>query len=162
MWNLIGYFQLERGYLWKAPMGRMQSIQTVKKTYSQFLRSVRQPSRRSLTSGAKKRHHSKHVHPVTLAEHLQERVVTLLHFIPKLHLPPLACRGTFCSFSARTCLYRIFKLKEGCTPTEWREKLAENAGAWDKSPTVAGRVRNSWFPSGTKSRGWKWRYVVKS
>ena len=76
-------------------MGRMQSIQTVKKTYSQFLRSVRQPSRRSLTSGAKKRHHSKHVHPVTLAEHLQERVGTLLHFMPKLHLPHLACRGTF-------------------------------------------------------------------
>ena len=31
-----------------------------------------------------------------------------------------------CSFSARTYLYRIFKLKEGCTPTEWREKMAEN------------------------------------
>ena len=52
--------------------------------------------------------------------------VSLLHFMPKLHLPPLACRGTFCSFSARTYLYRIFKLKEGCTPAEWREKMAEN------------------------------------
>ena len=31
-----------------------------------------------------------------------------------------------CGFSARTYLYRIFKLKEGCTPAEWREKLAEN------------------------------------
>ncbi|MED9981792.1 MAG: helix-turn-helix transcriptional regulator [Segatella copri] len=31
-----------------------------------------------------------------------------------------------CGFSARTYLYRIFKLKEGCTPTEWREKKAEN------------------------------------
>ncbi|MBV3388214.1 helix-turn-helix domain-containing protein [Prevotella copri] len=31
-----------------------------------------------------------------------------------------------CGFSARTYLYRIFKLKEGCTPTEWREKMAEN------------------------------------
>lgn len=31
-----------------------------------------------------------------------------------------------CVFSARTYLYRIFKLKEGCTPTEWREKKAEN------------------------------------
>ena len=31
-----------------------------------------------------------------------------------------------CGFSARTYLYRIFKLKEGCTPTEWREKIAEN------------------------------------
>ena len=31
-----------------------------------------------------------------------------------------------CGFSARTCLYRIFKLKEGCTPAEWREKMAEN------------------------------------
>ena len=29
------------------------------------------------------------------AEHFQERVVTLLHFMPKLHLPHLACRGTF-------------------------------------------------------------------
>ena len=31
-----------------------------------------------------------------------------------------------CSFSARTYQYRIFKLKEGCTPAEWREKMAEN------------------------------------
>ena len=37
-----------------------------------------------------------------------------------------------CSFSARTYLYRIFKLKEGCTPTEWREKMAENVAAEDK------------------------------
>ena len=35
-------------------------------------------------------------------------------------------------FSARTCLYRIFKLKEGCTPAEWREKMAENVAAEDK------------------------------
>ena len=27
-----------------------------------------------------------------------------------------------CGFSARTYLYRIFKEKEGCTPTEWRNK----------------------------------------
>ena len=57
---------------------------------------------------------------------------TLLHFMPKLHLSPLACRGTFCGFSARTYLYRIFKLKEGCTPTEWRDKMAENVAAEDK------------------------------
>ena len=37
-----------------------------------------------------------------------------------------------CSFFARTCLYRIFKLKEGCTPTKWREKMAENVAAEDK------------------------------
>ena len=37
-----------------------------------------------------------------------------------------------CGFSARTCLYRIFKLKEGCTPTEWREKMAEIVAAEDK------------------------------
>ena len=36
------------------------------------------------------------------------------------------------SFSARTYLYRIFKLKEGCTPAEWREKMAENVAAEDK------------------------------
>ena len=34
-----------------------------------------------------------------------------------------------CSFSARTCLYRIFKLKEGYTPTKWREKKTENVAA---------------------------------
>ena len=37
-----------------------------------------------------------------------------------------------CSFSARTYQYRIFKLKEGCTPTEWREKMAENVAPEDK------------------------------
>ena len=37
-----------------------------------------------------------------------------------------------CSFSARTYLYRIFKLKEGCTPAEWREKMAENVAAEGK------------------------------
>ena len=37
-----------------------------------------------------------------------------------------------CGFSARTYLYRIFKLKEGCTPTEWRDKMAENVAAEDK------------------------------
>ena len=37
-----------------------------------------------------------------------------------------------CSFSSRTYQYRIFKLKEGCTPTEWREKMAENVAAEDK------------------------------
>ena len=73
-----------------------------------------------------------HGYPVALAGYFQERVGTLLHFMPRLHLPPLACRGTFCSFSACPCLYRIFKLKEGCTPTEWREKMAENVAAEDK------------------------------
>lgn len=37
-----------------------------------------------------------------------------------------------CSFFARTCLYRIFKLKEGCTPTKWREKMAENVASEGK------------------------------
>ena len=37
-----------------------------------------------------------------------------------------------CGFSARTYQYRIFKLKEGCTPAEWREKMAENVTAEDK------------------------------
>lgn len=35
-----------------------------------------------------------HGYPVALAGYFQERVGTLLHFIPKLHLPSLACRGT--------------------------------------------------------------------
>ena len=37
-----------------------------------------------------------------------------------------------CSFSARTYLPRIFKLKEGCTPTEWWEKMAANVTLEDK------------------------------
>ena len=37
-----------------------------------------------------------------------------------------------CGFSARTYLYRIFKTKEGCTPTEWREKMAPNVAPDDK------------------------------
>ena len=37
-----------------------------------------------------------------------------------------------CSISARPYLYRIFKLKEGCTPTEWREKMTENVASEDK------------------------------
>ncbi len=31
-----------------------------------------------------------------------------------------------CGFSARTYLYRIFKLNEDCTPNEWWEEMAEN------------------------------------
>lgn len=38
-----------------------------------------------------------------------------------------------CSFSARSYLYRIFKLKEGCTPAEWRKKMTENVAADDKN-----------------------------
>ena len=30
-----------------------------------------------------------------------------------------------CGFSARTQLYRIFKAKEGCTPTAWRDGLSK-------------------------------------
>ena len=37
-----------------------------------------------------------------------------------------------CGFSACPYLYRIFKLKEGCTPAEWREKMTENVAAEDK------------------------------
>ena len=37
-----------------------------------------------------------------------------------------------CSFSARTYLYSIFKLKLGCTPNEWWEKMAENVTPEDK------------------------------
>ena len=37
-----------------------------------------------------------------------------------------------CGFSARTYLYRIFKSKEGCTPTEWREGQVANAAPDDK------------------------------
>ena len=36
-----------------------------------------------------------------------------------------------CGFSARTYLYRIFKSKEGCTPTEWREEQVANAALDD-------------------------------
>lgn len=37
-----------------------------------------------------------------------------------------------CGFSARTYLYRIFKSKEGCTPTEWRDEQVANAAPDDK------------------------------
>ena len=37
-----------------------------------------------------------------------------------------------CSISARPYLYRIFKLKEGYTPTKWREKMTENEASEDK------------------------------
>ena len=37
-----------------------------------------------------------------------------------------------CGFSSRTYLPRIFKLKEGCTPTEWWEKMAANVTPEDK------------------------------
>ena len=37
-----------------------------------------------------------------------------------------------CGFSARTYLYRIFKSKEGCKPTEWREEQVANAAPDDK------------------------------
>ena len=37
-----------------------------------------------------------------------------------------------CGFSARPYLYRIFKWKEGCTPTEWWEKMAEKVTPEDK------------------------------
>lgn len=37
-----------------------------------------------------------------------------------------------CGFSARTYLYRMFKSKEGCTPTEWREEQVANAAPDDE------------------------------
>ena len=37
-----------------------------------------------------------------------------------------------CGFSARPYLYRIFKLKEGCTPAECWEKMAANVTPEDK------------------------------
>ena len=40
-----------------------------------------------------------------------------------------------CGFSSRTYLPRIFKLKEGCTPTEWWEKMAANVTQRIKSKT---------------------------
>ena len=49
------------------------------------------------------------------------------------HLPPLACRATFRGFSAHTYLYRIFKLKEGCTLTGWWEEMTENVATEDKT-----------------------------
>ena len=36
-----------------------------------------------------------------------------------------------CGFSCRTHLYRIFKTKEGCSPTEWREFHSTNAAQND-------------------------------
>lgn len=38
-----------------------------------------------------------------------------------------------CGFSSRTHLYRIFKTRTGCTPTEWRAKQAENKADSDQA-----------------------------
>ena len=37
-----------------------------------------------------------------------------------------------CGFSSRTYLYRVFKSKEGCTPTEWRDEQATNVAPKEK------------------------------
>ncbi len=37
-----------------------------------------------------------------------------------------------CGFSSRTYLYRVFKSKEGCTPTEWRDEQAINVAPKEK------------------------------
>lgn len=34
-----------------------------------------------------------------------------------------------CGFSSRTYLYRVFKQKEGCTPTEWRQEQTASAAS---------------------------------
>lgn len=38
-----------------------------------------------------------------------------------------------CGFSSRTHLYRIFKTKEGCSPTEWRDFHSTNAAQNDSN-----------------------------
>lgn len=38
-----------------------------------------------------------------------------------------------CGFSCRTHLYRIFKTKEGCSPTEWRDFHSTNAAQNDSN-----------------------------
>lgn len=38
-----------------------------------------------------------------------------------------------CGFSSRTYLYRIFKSKEGCTPTEWRDEQATSIAQNEKT-----------------------------
>ena len=37
-----------------------------------------------------------------------------------------------CGFSSRTYLYRVFKSKEGCTPTEWRDEQATTVASKEK------------------------------
>nr|WP_303153820.1 AraC family transcriptional regulator [uncultured Prevotella sp.] len=38
-----------------------------------------------------------------------------------------------CGFSCRTHLYRIFKKKEGCSPTEWRAFKSTEAAQKDSN-----------------------------
>ena len=38
-----------------------------------------------------------------------------------------------CGFSCRTHLYRIFKKKEGCSPTEWRAFQSTDAAQKDSN-----------------------------
>ena len=65
-------------------------------------------------------------------------VITLSHSldIPKTerswNLSETDIISAGCGFSSRTYLYRIFKLKLGCTPTEWWEKMAEKVTPEDK------------------------------
>ena len=52
----------------------------------------------------------------------------------------------------RTYLYRIFKLKEGCTPAEWREKIAKNVAYPHQAANVmpGGKIKK---PSVLQHRG---------
>ncbi len=50
-----------------------------------------------------------------------------------------------CGFSARTHLYRIFKTKEGCTPTEWREVQFTDAAQNDQ-------IQDNHFSINTKEK----------
>ena len=65
-------------------------------------------------------------------------MITLSHLldIPKMerswNLSETDIISAGCGFSARPYLYRIFKWKEGCTPTEWWEKMAEKVTPEDK------------------------------
>ena len=52
----------------------------------------------------------------------------------------------------RTYLYRIFKLKEGCTPAEWRAKIAKNVAYPHQAANVmpGGKIKK---PSVLQHRG---------
>lgn len=39
-----------------------------------------------------------------------------------------------CGFSSRSYLYRMFKEKEGCSPTAWKEKIVKNTFKVSPSP----------------------------
>lgn len=51
-----------------------------------------------------------------------------------------------CGFSSRSYLYRMFKEKEGCSPTAWKEKIVKNTFKVSPSPRKRHLFDRKWTP----------------